>query len=502
MNHVESHRDIGDAVTALQTYASKKTHDHDGGDGGVKLSQANTHEDADTDSSLTAIHHTLGTGEFQAAAGNHTHNYNNLPGIPYGICTSTSRPGMPTTGMMIYETDTQCFRQWALYDNNVAVSGVDSIVDFNTADNDSIGGSGWATTVYDSGDTSHGVMATPAGTLTWVDGGGANSNAAVAWRTDADDKETDSDDQIITWETGSLVIERTPPLYTTAFNDFYFRVSSDRQSYVKLSVGDGIINAWYTTSGRGGETLLGSLSNVNTALANTQWRASLIERTLSIYQTGLLVGSIVDNRLVSMKGANYRGWGVGMTAPINLLGQTTPADINYVRIADEQYYTSVNRWTLLPIGKVPEVQLSQTVKQKLTSTGTYLNFNKEIVDNFGFFNAASSNSGVVFKEPGRFYIDAAMQWNPQVTPDIANVALVVNGTASMYQNATFMRGNSYAPGFSQTLAVSGPMRFAINDILQVRVSYTAPADLGSQIFSWFDGDSNTTSRLSITYLGP
>jgi hypothetical protein len=39
-----------------------------------RLSQNNTHEAADTDSSGTAIHHTLGTGAFQAAAGNHTHS--------------------------------------------------------------------------------------------------------------------------------------------------------------------------------------------------------------------------------------------------------------------------------------------------------------------------------------------------------------------------------------------------------------------------------------------
>lgn len=39
-----------------------------------KLLQLNTHEAADTDSSLTAIHHTLGTGAFQAAVGNHTHS--------------------------------------------------------------------------------------------------------------------------------------------------------------------------------------------------------------------------------------------------------------------------------------------------------------------------------------------------------------------------------------------------------------------------------------------
>jgi hypothetical protein len=46
-----------------------KNHDHSAN----KLAQANTHESADTDSAPTALHHTLGTGANQAAAGNHLH---------------------------------------------------------------------------------------------------------------------------------------------------------------------------------------------------------------------------------------------------------------------------------------------------------------------------------------------------------------------------------------------------------------------------------------------
>jgi len=46
-----------------------KNHDHSAN----KLAQANTHESADTDTAPTSLHHTLGTGANQAAAGNHTH---------------------------------------------------------------------------------------------------------------------------------------------------------------------------------------------------------------------------------------------------------------------------------------------------------------------------------------------------------------------------------------------------------------------------------------------
>lgn len=47
-------------------------HDHDGSPT-QKLAQANTHQSPDTDSGTSSLHHTIGTGANQAAAGNHTH---------------------------------------------------------------------------------------------------------------------------------------------------------------------------------------------------------------------------------------------------------------------------------------------------------------------------------------------------------------------------------------------------------------------------------------------
>ena len=40
-----------------------------------QLDQSNTHQSPDTDSSISALHHTLGTGSAQAASGDHTHAY-------------------------------------------------------------------------------------------------------------------------------------------------------------------------------------------------------------------------------------------------------------------------------------------------------------------------------------------------------------------------------------------------------------------------------------------
>lgn len=79
-NHIQHHIDLGDAIEAIQHNVPQATHAHSGvGLDGPKLIQANTHQSADTDSTPTSIHHTIGLGGNQAAAGNHVHaNYVDL----------------------------------------------------------------------------------------------------------------------------------------------------------------------------------------------------------------------------------------------------------------------------------------------------------------------------------------------------------------------------------------------------------------------------------------
>lgn len=48
-------------------------HTHTGTTDSPKLAQANTHESADTDAATSSLHHTIGVGATQAAAGNHAH---------------------------------------------------------------------------------------------------------------------------------------------------------------------------------------------------------------------------------------------------------------------------------------------------------------------------------------------------------------------------------------------------------------------------------------------
>lgn len=82
--HTEHHRDIGDAIEAMQTQATLLAHSHDGSTArhGSKLLQANTHQSPDTDASTSALHHTIGTGANQAAAGTHTHTQANSHNSP------------------------------------------------------------------------------------------------------------------------------------------------------------------------------------------------------------------------------------------------------------------------------------------------------------------------------------------------------------------------------------------------------------------------------------
>ena len=111
-NHWQHHKDLGDAVEALQIYAAKASHLHDGEDGTAKLDQSNTHENADTDSGATAIHHTLGKLPNQASPGNHQHEASEILNLGWRIATSQTRPANPTPGTTIFETDTASIRSW------------------------------------------------------------------------------------------------------------------------------------------------------------------------------------------------------------------------------------------------------------------------------------------------------------------------------------------------------------------------------------------------------
>lgn len=504
-NHPELHEDEGDAIEALQHHAALKGHDHSGDADdihkGAKLKQVNTHEEADTDTGQTAVHHTLGETENQAAKGNHVHDYNDgtrLINRPYVICTSLTRPAEPYKGLQIYETDTDRVRVWGSFAATEPVAGLNSIDNFDQGAGD-LSTINWAAIQYDTGDLTHGRMATPDGqNLSWIDNSGW-TNRAFTRRINPADAVTQTDDQVITWQTGNVAIEDILLFTSGASNDKYFRMSNDDQAYWRLAVGhDGAV-VYYTTTGKANEKELGRLNGVDAGATNMVWRAQLVGRTLSLYRAGEYMGSVVDTQNVTNKGVDNRGWGIGMKAGQRGFGQTTPANEQWVRIQDYVYYVATNRWTILPVGKIPVVRLRQAANQKLVSTGSLVEWSEELEDDFDFFNTANKTD-IVMKEPGLYDVKVAIQWNPSVTPDVAHVVLCINGIETTIRKQQFMRGGGFNPGFSQTLDVSGQLRFNTNDVLTVKVRYTASGSIIDQIFTWFDSASRINSRIDMAYV--
>jgi hypothetical protein len=508
-NLTESVRDQGDAIEAVEATAAQKTHDHSGDAGdttkGAKLLATNTHENPDTDGATVSIHHTLGTGANQAAAGTHHHDYNGgtIDNTPWRLCTSGTRPGSPYPGLMIYETDTDVVRAWGSFAQNAITTGLNALDDFTRTSSTDLGPTLWQQ-VYGTADLTHGKMATPNGTAaSWIDNSNF-TNYCVARRINADDAVTQGDDQIINWRTGGTVIEDTYdiPFIEEASNSFYFRMSSDNLSYVRVRLTNGYIEALGSKTGRSGEFKIGR-AEAKTSYANMAWSAQFSDRTILVYRNGVLVATFLDVDAKSAKGAAYRGWGIGMTAGQRGLGQTTPSSIDSIRISDLALYSSVNRWTVMPIANIPIVRLRQATNQSVRSSGSFIEWTgDELEDSFNYFDKNVNLTDIAIGEPGLYQIDAAFQWNPSVAPDTVTVVMCINGVETTVRKQVYMRGGGFSPGFSQTVDLSGKLRFKAGDVVSMKAKYTGPGGLEGFIFSFFDSASKINSRLDMMYLAP
>lgn len=551
-NHAKAHEDMGDAIEALQTYAALKSHDHSGDPGdrskGSKLTQANTHQSPDTDTSATALHHTLAshlpivastTGRYQAAAGNHTHPYTDLVNTPLRFCTSG--PGLPTgvpVGTMVYETDTNRMRVWGAFNKsntaNTGLNATDSFDRNNPGGMNPTSGTALWQQVYTPG--SYGVMGTNGTNLAWTDSGGDPARCIATRINNA--ALTDTDDQIITWKTSGNALELLE-LYATIFgatpssNDMYFRMSADGTNttapscYLRLSFAydqwsRGVITLYGTQTGPAGEQVIGTLS-APIGQPDTYWIAELIGNTLTVYYGTDLegstnqVGKIVDTYGVARIGQLYRGWGVGMVAGNRqgldaiAFGQVTPSQISMVNIRDAVYYTGQARWQLLPVANIPIVRLRQNTTQAINADGSYIQWHEELEDSFGFFSASASNTKITVSEPGLYHLTVGIQWNVSAVPELGTVIAVVDGTETELMNTSYQKlgtlslpvqlsGSTPKQTFSQTLSLSGKVRLADRSTLSIKVKHSAPT--GLQIISLFDQGSKITSRLDLTYVSP
>jgi hypothetical protein len=544
-NHVESHVDMGHAIEALQNYATLKTHDHSGNSTdpadrakGYKLAQANTHQNADTNASASAIHHTLAThlptsgttGQFQAASGHHTHSYPTLTNTPVRLCTSTTRPTGVSVGTMIYETDTNRFRVWNRFGtSNLAVTGLDSTDSFDRLNTDNMGSTLWQQ-VYTPG--SAGKMGTDGNHLAWYDSG-TDPARCVARRINSADAVTQTDNQIITWLVGGTGIESYLPFVggSAASNDMYFRMSTDGTRYLRLKFswdewGRGTVTLLGTQTGPAGEQRIGALATSRVSETNLYWVAELVENTVTV-RVGPnlegstdLVGTITDANNVGRRcSANhtttaahtvscvkYRGWGVGMEAGNRqgldgiAFGQVTPAEISLVNIQDAVYYTGQTIWQLLPVANMPVVRLRQNSNQTINAGGSFIQWSDEVEDNFSFFSTTNSTS-IVVTESGLYHLDVAIQWNPRGVPESGTVLAVINNVEQDLVNSAFQKsGTNTFPSFNQTLSLSGKIRLAAGDNLKIKVKSSNTGLLS--LLSFFDLGSKINSRLDLTYVSP
>lgn len=485
----ESVQDEGLAIMALQAWAALRTHDHSG-DGsstaaGAKLAQSNTHQNADTDASTSAIHHTLDptlSSLTKAAPAKHTHDYNSLPNVPLRKCTSTTRPTGPTLGDTIIETDTNRWRMWSQFSpSNVANVGMYGTDDFNRTDAADLGSALWSQTylpidaTLNPDGTAGGILAIPDGqSAQWVmnyapyGSGGKNitwppsgwpwpyvQGRCIAQRINATDRHTLTDDQVLTWEAGPVTMpwwDPWPP--NPSANDIYLRMSDDKNTYCRVAFtyapavqykkwlvlsettlptgyphGETIL-VFATTTGVTGEQLVGSLSIPHFDAFST-YQIAIQGHTLSFYIDTAFVGKVIDTQNLISTGASYRGWGIGMTVGREPTWENNnyshPNPFNQVWINDAVYYTGSALWQLLPVGATPVLRLSQSVAHNINHAGTLVNWNVVEEDNFGFFNPAASLTNITVTETGVYDIDLSLQWGTTYYPDTGTVVVLVNG---------------------------------------------------------------------------
>lgn len=110
---VTAHAGAADPHTGYRLESADHSHASTGLQGG-KLAQSSTHESPDTDAGTSSLHHTIGTGANQAAAGNHTHatgtEYTFSNGVK--ILTGSGNPEGSVTapaGSMYLSTDGELY---------------------------------------------------------------------------------------------------------------------------------------------------------------------------------------------------------------------------------------------------------------------------------------------------------------------------------------------------------------------------------------------------------
>lgn len=512
-NHTESHDDLGKAIMALEANASPLAHDHSTTDGDsiwptTKLAQANTHESPDTDVSPASLHHTLGLLPTQAAAGNHAHDYEG-PSIfnkPMFICTSLTRPFDPLVGTLIYETDTNTARVWAEFPGNTVVLGTNFSYSFNTGISSvSLDPTVFEQTYVHGTSPADGVMtASTSGVCSWHRGANVAAQC-VARGIKSGSTTTVTDDQVLTWTTGTIQLQEHYLFAdtTSPTNDGFLRMSADGQSYVRASNDDQGSAIYYTHSGLAGEALLGAVK-ATTSFPKTQWTFKAVGNTYIIYAAGQQVLAVVDYQNVVHVGSSYRGWGIGMGAGQGASQQTLPGSLSNITIADVPFHTESLIWQLVNMASVPHVRAESHFRQQVLpgTKGSVVGFSDTLFDWYlPYTNFDVSQTDITVKEPGHYHVHISISWDPGFFDfDQAAVGVALNGQDISRKAVKFMRGNGFAPGFPQTVELFFTYYFAMGDVLRVHAQHNSDADM----WLWWSGinPDQQTCWVEMDFMGP
>jgi hypothetical protein len=466
-----------------------------------RLLQVNTHESPDTDT-VKGIHHSLGQGAYQAAPGNHAHDYQGSGIFNQSVmrCTSTTRPPDPYPGLQIWEVDTNVSRVWAAFPGNTYIPAAARLptytYNFDTNNSPTSLDPNMFALSYVVGNpgAAGGYICAPlAGQCTWHRGSDPNETTRViATAVMANQAITAGDDQQVSFVTGpnTMDMANVPSKKagggTSPTNDVYLRMSADGQNYVRFAVGNIGVAILYTNSGYQGEVPITGANYGAPNNPNVTWTCKAMGDSYIIYANNSQIVAGFDTDGMVNKGVDNRHWAFGMTAAAftggsgDVIQQQKPNDITSIAIQGPSYATNYI-WQLTQGGASPVFRAEAQTTQSVPPNQHYpVTFTTVPEDWFGWLgqsrimNLSVSSTDMVVNEPGHYHIKGSICWDPQSTAnDQSMISIEINGEDIARKSWEFIRGYNYVPGFSQTHELIINWYLAIGDTVRLVVAHNA-----------------------------
>ena len=161
------------------------------------------------------------------------------------------------------------------------------------------------------------------------------------------------------------------------------------------------------------------------------------------------------------------------TRPEPFLGlRIYETDTNCDRIWSKLPGQNAPRWNLLSSARVPIVRLAAGIKQRIRggSSSTILEWHTEIEDSFNYFNAGTSLSEVVIKEPGLYDLSTYICFGDFEFQDMAMLGFLRNGAPVPNPTRTWGVAPRPVQGFQQVTEA----RFNAGDRLSVECRPNGP----------------------------